>query len=641
MKRCRWCQKEIDDDAATVCPHAGCRRPLDPAEAMRRTIPRPPTPTPLTPPSPPPPKTAFDAPPTAVSGPPVPPPDAELSRRLKGLQQAVSHGRLRSLLLALGAVVLLLIGMAALGTYYVTSVFSYAEVDPEITIRRDPLDANRLLLVYRPTTRGTVAFRRVSADRDTELLDLARPTADGQSQTLQWRGAGLEPGDPIWVTSRRGLRLVHNELRVPERPPLLLASIYAKRTLANRQQWITRYGGNAASEKAVNDGLRWLARHQADNGSWSNRCLGHGPESKCDRSSPCGGTGGPYDMALTGLALLAFQAGGHYAFNGNNYSDAVRKGLDWMVAQQRPDGGLLRPGTPTAGTFYQQYMYEHGMATFALAEACAVANVSGGPAQDSYRQAMDKAVRFIYRMQHDDGGWRYSDDLRAPSDTSVAGWQVLALKSAKEAGVAIDPKCIEKIRVFFANHAMGENGRTGYQGHSISTEATTGVGMLARQFLLNEPDGPLVRDAARYLAGYAERTWPNRILRRRDRDYYLWYNCALAMFQAGGEPWRRWNRVVRDTLTELQEHGGCEDGSWGPDARWGSEGGRIYATALAALTLEVYYRYAGQDDDDEPSVVTASSAAAAPETPASAWVGQGRGAAAAVKVNPNVPSSDR
>lgn len=564
----------------------------------------------------------------------------ELSPLVKTLQEQVSRGRLRSWLLAWSAAGVLLIGLAALGTYYVASVFTYAEVDPDITIRRDPLDAERLLLVYRPTTVGTVAFRRASADRDTELLTFARPADDGKSQTLQWRGAGLEPGDPIWVTSRHGLRLVHTELRVPQRAPLLLASIYAKRTLGNREQWIARYGGNAASEKAANGALRWLARHQADNGSWSNRCLGPSKESKCDRSSPCSSAGGSYDMALTGLALLAFQAGGHYAFNGNNYSDAVRKGLDWLVAQQRTDGGLIRPGTPQAGVFYSQYMYEHGIAAFALAEACAVANVSGGPPPDSYRQAMHKAVQFIYRMQHHDGGWRYSDDLATPGDTSVAGWQVLALKSAKEAGVALDPKCIDKIRIFFANHATGENGRTGYQGRSVSTEATTGVGMLARQFLLNEPDGPLVRDAARYLAGYAERAWPDRASRRRDADYYLWYNCALAMFQAGGEPWQRWNRVVRDTLIELEEHGGCKEGSWAPDPLWGGEGGRIYTTALAALTLEVYYRYVGQDEAGEPMTAAAPSATAAPATPA--WVGQGRGADNAVKkAQQNVPSSGR
>ena len=33
-------------------------------------------------------------------------------------------------------------------------------------------------------------------------------------------------------------------------------------------------------------------------------------------------------------------------------------------------------------------------------------------------------------------------------------------------------------------------------------------------------------------------------------------------------------------------------GSWEPIDRWGGEGGRVYATAINALTLEVYYRYA-------------------------------------------------
>ena len=77
-----------------------------------------------------------------------------------------------------------------------------------------------------------------------------------------------------------------------------------------------------------------------------------------------------------------------------------------------------------------------------------------------------------------------------------------------------------------------------------------------------------------------------------NRDYYLWYNCSLAMFQAGGDNWDRWNSVVRDTILQLQEHTGCARGSWSPKCRWGDQGGRIFSTALAVLTLEVYYRYA-------------------------------------------------
>ncbi len=43
---------------------------------------------------------------------------------------------------------------------------------------------------------------------------------------------------------------------------------------------------------------------------------------------------------------------------------------------------------------------------------------------------------------------------------------------------------------------------------------------------------------------------------------------------------------------KLAKHG-CENGSWDPsEDRWGFEGGRVYATAMNCLTLEVYYRYA-------------------------------------------------
>lgn len=75
-------------------------------------------------------------------------------------------------------------------------------------------------------------------------------------------------------------------------------------------------------------------------------------------------------------------------------------------------------------------------------------------------------------------------------------------------------------------------------------------------------------------------------------DYYLWYNCTLAMSQAGGEPWRQWNVAVRDLVTGLQEHDGCRRGSWShEDDVYGTVGGRVYSTALAALTLQSYYRF--------------------------------------------------
>jgi hypothetical protein len=70
------------------------------------------------------------------------------------------------------------------------------------------------------------------------------------------------------------------------------------------------------------------------------------------------------------------------------------------------------------------------------------------------------------------------------------------------------------------------------------------------------------------------------------------------MFMAGGEPWKRWNDVVRDHILSLQVRGtDCARGSWEPNDRWSSEGGRVYSTALAVLSLEVYYRFAREPTD--------------------------------------------
>ncbi len=367
--------------------------------------------------------------------------------------------------------------------------------------------------------------------------------------------------------------------------------LYAKRTQGNRAAWIGQYGGTPASEAAVTAGLDWLARHQMPEGSWGPECLAGGAGSRCVDAS-CNGPGGQFEAAQTGLALLAFQAGGHYDFNANTYSDEVRSGLNWLVEHQRPDGGLIgtHPGDQAA-PYHQYYMYEHGIAAFALGEACALARASGRTPDPRYSQALRKAMDFIERMQHDDGGWRYQPDPRLPSDTSVTGWQVLAIKTAREAGVPVSDACLRRIGPFFDAHAVESTGQTRYQGGSTSTEATTGVGMLARQFLLDEADSPMVKKAAMFLADLAERRWDTEEKQRSDRDYYLWYNCTLAMFHDGGDTWQRWNHIIRDAIIGLQCKEGCSRGSWAPESRWGGQGGRVYSTALAALCLEVYYRY--------------------------------------------------
>ena len=210
----------------------------------------------------------------------------------------------------------------------------YAEL-ADVSIHRDPFDPESITISYRPVSSGVVAFRRVGKNRaekdhtkegrveeslaKEEKLDHVATADVGIQRKVRWSLDGLETGEAIEVKYRQDGSTATMEKTVPEavvpaetestvavgRSP----GLYSRRTQAGRQRWITQYGGTAKSENAVAEGLNWLARHQAADGSWSNRCIGTDPMSRCEKDAPCTDPGGQFEMAHSGLALLAFQAG--------------------------------------------------------------------------------------------------------------------------------------------------------------------------------------------------------------------------------------------------------------------------------------------------------------------------------------------
>ncbi|HET6883261.1 MAG TPA: prenyltransferase/squalene oxidase repeat-containing protein [Pirellulales bacterium] len=423
------------------------------------------------------------------------------------------------------------------------------------------------------------------------------PPADGGKSTVDKKPTGLV-ADPAAKPEPMGL---------PEEPPVGVVAdtpkaLYAERTKPKTPEWLAERGGTVESQAAVEEGLNWLARHQSPDGHWGADCLGTDPNSRCDRKAPCQGPGEAYEAAQTGLALLAFQAAGHYYFNGQKYSDEVKRGLDYLVEEQAPDGSIVGSQNPSseqikAGANFQQYfMYEHAIATFALCEGCAVAVAEGQAPDRRYLSAARRAVQFIEHWQHSDGGWRYTRMPTEQSDCSVSGWVMLALKTAREAQIQVPQVTVLRMTAFFSSHYGGR--RTYYLNEKQpGTAAMTGVGMMAAEFF-GRKTNPSIASGAAFLVEGAEELKARGAL--TGSDYYLWYNCTMAMFQAGGEPWQRWNGLVRDYVVSLQVQGsGCDRGSWPPNDQWSSRGGRIYSTALAVLTLEVYYRFqriAGQPE---------------------------------------------
>jgi len=321
---------------------------------------------------------------------------------------------------------------------------------------------------------------------------------------------------------------------------------------------MTRMGGVHA-RSAVDSALHWLAVHQEADGSWDPKKY----------------EGSDYPVGVSGLSLLAFMGGGHTTRRGE-YRRQVLKGMEWLLAQQNPDG---RVGTT---------MYEHAIATIAFCEAL-------GRAQDeSMATAARRAVVWIERVQLSDGGWRYQPDSQI-SDVSVTAWVIQALKAARLANVKFDPRIYAEALLFVdaltdRGAGPGSSGAVGYTYEAAQNyqnnphPAMTCAGMVIRQF-----SGAGVKSQVLAKGAALTRQMPPDWGRK---NFYLWYYATYAMHNMGDENRVWWNKRIRDVLLTHQSREGDNAGSWDPKGdAWGGNGGRIYTTALGALCLEVYYRY--------------------------------------------------
>ena len=177
-------------------------------------------------------------------------------------------------------------------------------------------------------------------------------------------------------------------------------------------------GGIPHGQRAVAAALVWLANHQLSDGSWS---LQNYTQRCTDKT--CTGTGEiSADAGATAMGLLPFLAAGQTHRSKGPYQQHILRGIDWLIRHQQPDGNLAKGA--------HQMMYSHGLATIALSEAY---GLSG---DRQVGMAAQGAVNFILNAQNTtDGGWRYVP--KEPGDTSVVGWQLMALKSAGMAGLDV------------------------------------------------------------------------------------------------------------------------------------------------------------------------------------------------------------
>ncbi|MEM1330910.1 MAG: prenyltransferase/squalene oxidase repeat-containing protein [Planctomycetota bacterium] len=304
-------------------------------------------------------------------------------------------------------------------------------------------------------------------------------------------------------------------------------------------------------DDAVTRGLAALAALQGDDGAF---------------------VGGRYgrNVAVCALAGIAFMADGNMPDRGP-YAVNVERALDFIL-ESSAENGLLAAESANGP------MYGHGFATLFLGEVYGTTAGGGDTARaQRVHDVLVRAVRLIERTQNDEGGWRYNP-VPFDADVSVTICQIMALRSARNAGIEVDSSVIDRA-VEYVRACQNPDGGFRYQldgGSSAWPRSAAGVASLFYAGIYTDEQ---IDDGVSYLIASA---LPGRGLASRAHYYYGHYYAVQSMYLAGGRAWATWWPAIRRELLDSQ----AADGTWA-DASVGT----AYGTAMSLIVLQMPKRY--------------------------------------------------
>jgi hypothetical protein len=330
-------------------------------------------------------------------------------------------------------------------------------------------------------------------------------------------------------------------------------------------------------DDAIDRGLAYLRQAQNRDGSWSAEG-GFGP-----LAGPRGAATGGGDPAITALAVMAFLSAGKVPGEGADGA-AVERGVRFVMSRQQKG----RPFSQSAfggGT----EMYYQGICTLMLAEA---AGMTDGKFADELKLRLEDAVATILRGQRttgisgpDVGGWRYQVSGQFDADLSVTGWQLMALRAAKNLGCDVPAERIQAAVDYVLRCYSPETGGFKYTTRGQVTIPCTGTGILALELCGKEfhKSEPALR-AGSFILNHPLQTNTSHL-------FYGVYYTSQAMFQLGDNYWKSFRPRLHTLL--LRQNPPQQNGAWYGAGGFGNDDGRYgptYCTPMAILALTVEYR---------------------------------------------------
>jgi len=325
------------------------------------------------------------------------------------------------------------------------------------------------------------------------------------------------------------------------------------------------------SEAALAAGIEWLARNQGPEGNWTSN-----------------------DLGLVSMGTLAYLSAGHLPERGK-YGDNTRLALDYVVRNAKPSG-LLNIAETRRG------MYNHGLSAFVIGQAY------GMSSDPRIGPSLDRALKLIVQTQCADGGWDYiSQPQKQGHDLSLAVMQAKALRSAVDNGLDVPPEviqlAIQSVRDHYwpngcSNNAAEEEQKkypgqfTYTRGGGAPTVAMAAAGVVCLQEFAQYDDWRIEKNMQVISDAITEKCKGNK--NNPPLDAYTLYYVGQALYQVGGEHWKKHYPALRDSLVACQTKkpdNPAEDGKWGGDSRVGGKAGELYMTSAACFILAMPNRY--------------------------------------------------
>ncbi len=333
--------------------------------------------------------------------------------------------------------------------------------------------------------------------------------------------------------------------------------------------------------QSIDRALDWLVSQQNPDGSFPTRQIGQ--------------------PGVTGLCVMAFLAQGHLPSEGE-YGESLQNAMDYIVSCQKRNG-ILSAVAPNGAQISRNVdhgigwtvSYNHAIAGLVLTESFAM---SGSAQTEAMQPVIQQALDASFQMQNwpkdrniDEGGWRYLDDYEdngIDSDLSITGWQLMFLRSAKNAGFEVEQQRIERAVGYVRRCFLKEHGTFTYKlGHRDRTSrgmAGAGILALAHSGLHNTPEAQSAGDWI-LRSGFAQYNAPGQArvsVRANDRYFYGLLTCSQAMYQLGGRHWREFFPTMARVLIKGQ----ATSGSWNAERnQLDRPFGNAYTTAIGVLAL--------------------------------------------------------